>query len=132
MSKKEQPAKQHDWEPTEADENKVYCTSCGAIVHKNTARRGVGPCPGKRATDGTPIEVKSHELSPDDIRANLPKMQKFVPSGEDHGNCHGCNERLREFPFNRRLGMIACGNSKCNLYRQRIRWFTIKLKEAKI
>lgn len=133
MSKKEiQRSKQHDWEPTKGDENKVYCTNCGIIVHKNAARRGIGLCPGKPIIDGERTEPEPHELSSDDIRANLPKMQMFVPSGADHGKCNGCGEKLRELPFNSRLAMIACNNRKCNLYRQRIRWLTIKEKPEEV
>jgi hypothetical protein len=120
MSRKGIPrSQQHEWEPQE--EEKVLCSKCKILVSVADARRGVGVCEGPSEE-----EPETRELSPEDIRDRLPSRKPFAPSGQDHGKCNGCGEDLRELPFNSRLAMVACNQRSCGLYRQRLRWVTIK------
>ena len=97
--------RRHQWLPPKND--KVKCSKCGIEVSVDEARRGIGPCLGKRihkalvSTPGRGIE-------------STPVI--------DLGACGACNKPLKQVPFNRRLDMVACTNRRCELYRQRLRF----------
>lgn len=118
MKKKGIPhSKQHEWNPDPDEINHVICQKCGMRVHAVAARRGVGACAGIDSASQPEQEV---------AKANLPKLKPFIPSKEDHGNCQACGGKIIEMPLNTRIGMIACNNRRCDLYRQRLRTFTRK------
>jgi len=125
--------RQHQWEPVAGSEDLVKCSKCGTEVTAAMARRGPGPCAwGEKAGAEPPLDP---ERPPGIEPAAEEATEISKPPGPRHTDppeyCNACKVQLTILPLNSRLDMVACNNSRCALYRERIRMLTKPVERGK-